>query len=85
MNSGRLDAEARRVRGRRGRPDALHGPRDGVRMHQTQAKVSLPKETATRGNGFAQNPQKLQPWEIAFNDRAKRCAQTNGAGNEPAT
>ena len=39
MNSGRLDAEARRVRGRRGRPDALHGPRDGVRMHQTQAKV----------------------------------------------
>ena len=28
-----------RVRGRRGRADALHGPRDGVRMHQTQAKV----------------------------------------------
>jgi hypothetical protein len=35
-------------------------------MHQTQANVSLPKETATRGNGFAQNPQKLQPWEIAL-------------------
>ena len=48
-------------------------------------KAHIFSMSARMAFGVRENAQKLQPWEIAFNDRAKRCAQTNGAGNEPAT